>query len=69
LGVEKLRNAYASAGLSIRSPTGINKIDMVKESAKGLGLNPDEILVKKALSEPDTKYIDFKNATDRTFEP
>ena len=58
LGIEKLRNAYASAALSIRPRTGISKIEMMKEFARGLGLNPEEILVKKALSEPDTKYVD-----------
>ena len=58
LGVEKLRNAYASAALSIRPRTEVNKIDMVKEFARGLGLNPEEILVKNAFSEPDTKYVD-----------
>ncbi len=58
LGVEKLRNAYASAGLSIRPRTGINRIDMVKEFARGLGLNPEEILVKNAFSEPHAKYVD-----------
>lgn len=58
LGVEKLRSAYASAGLSIKPGSDINKIEMVKEFARGLGLNPEEILVKNALSEPDTKYVD-----------
>jgi len=55
LGAEKLRNAYASAGLSIRPRTSINKIEMVKDFARGLGLNPEEILVHKAFSEPETK--------------
>ena len=58
LGLEKLRNAYASAGLSIRPRSGINKIEMIKEFARGLGLNPEEILVKQAFSEPDMKYVD-----------
>jgi len=56
--VEKLRNAYACAGLGIKPRTAINKIDMVKEFARGLGLNPEEILVKKTFVEPDTKYVD-----------
>lgn len=58
MGIEKLRNAYASAGISIRPRQGIGKIEMVKEFARGLGLNPEEILVKKAFSEPETKYVD-----------
>jgi hypothetical protein len=31
---------------------------MVKEFVRGLGLNPEEILVKNAFSEPETKYLD-----------
>ena len=31
---------------------------MVKDFARGLGLNPEAILVKQAFSEPDTKYVD-----------
>lgn len=31
---------------------------MVKEFARGLGLNPQEILVQNAFSEPETKYAD-----------
>jgi len=58
LGVEKLRNAYASSGIDIRPRQGISKIEMVKEFARGLGLNPEEILVRKTLSEPETKYVD-----------
>jgi len=57
-GIEWLRNIYASAGLSIRPRTNISKIEMVKEFARGLGLNPEEILVQKAFSEPETKYLD-----------
>jgi integrase len=57
-GVEFLRSIYAGASLSIRPRSGISKIDMVKEFARGLGLNPEEILVHEALSEPDMKYVD-----------
>lgn len=38
--------------------TGISKIEMVKEFVRGLGLNPEELLVQKAFSEPETKYLD-----------
>jgi hypothetical protein len=58
LGIEKLRNAYTSAGLSIKPRSGISKIEMVKEFALGLGLNPEEILIQNTFSEPDTKYVD-----------
>jgi site-specific recombinase XerD len=57
-GVEFLRNIYAGAALSIKPRTGISKIDMVKEFVRGLGLNPEELLVQKAFSEAETKYLD-----------
>lgn len=31
---------------------------MVKGFVRGLGMNPEEILVQNTPSEPDTKYID-----------
>jgi hypothetical protein len=34
---------------------------MVKEFVRGLGLNPEEILMRRALSEPDTKYVDLQD--------
>jgi hypothetical protein len=57
LGVEKLRRAYANAGLSIRPKDTKSRVEMVKEFARGLGLNPEKILVSQAFSEPDTKYV------------
>jgi hypothetical protein len=51
-GVEFLRGIYASAGLSIRPKTSLGKLDMLKEFARLLGLNPEEIFVKEALSKP-----------------
>jgi len=51
-GVEFLRNLYASSGLSIRLKTRIGKLEALKEFARLLGLNPEEISVKEALSKP-----------------
>jgi integrase len=51
-GVEFLRGIYASSGLSIRPKTRLGKLDMLKEFARLLGLNPEEIFVKEALSKP-----------------
>lgn len=51
-GVEFLRAIYASAGLSIRPKTKLGKLEMLKEFARLLGLNPEEIFVKEALSKP-----------------
>ena len=53
LGIDKLRNIYASANLSIRHRTSIAKLDLIREFAKNLGVNPENVHV-----EPDTKYVD-----------
>jgi len=55
-GIEFLRNIYASAALSIKPRVQASKIEMVKEFVRGLGLNPEEILSKKAFSEPHRSY-------------
>ncbi len=49
LGVETLRNLYASAGLAIRPKTQINRIEQLKEIIRAWGENPEEILSKDAL--------------------
>jgi hypothetical protein len=49
LGVETLRNLYASAGLAIRSKTQVNRIEQLKEIIRAWGQNPEEILSKDAL--------------------
>jgi hypothetical protein len=56
-GIEFLRNIYASAALSIKPRIQASKIEMVKEFVRGLGLNPEEILSKKAFSEPHRSYV------------
>jgi len=52
LGVEKLRQIYARSGLSIKPKAGVSKLEMLKEFTRSLGLDPERILVKDALSEP-----------------
>lgn len=52
LGIERLRSIYAGAGLSIRPRQAVSKIEMLKSLARKIGLNPKEILVKDAFSEP-----------------
>jgi len=56
-GAEFLRNLYASAGLRIKPDAQVSKIEMVKEFVRGLGLNPEEILTRKEISEPHRIYI------------
>jgi hypothetical protein len=55
-GVEFLRNTYSASGLSIRPKTKLGKIEALKEICLAWGLNPEEILTKKALSEPHRTY-------------
>jgi hypothetical protein len=49
LGIETLRNLYASAGLAIRPKTQANKIEQFKEIIRAWGENPEEILTRDAL--------------------
>lgn len=55
-GVEFLRNVYANAGLAAKPRTQLSKIEMVREFVRGLGMNPEEILARSALSEPHRVY-------------
>ena len=57
-GIEFLRGIYIASGLSIRPKTRISKIDALKEIIRAWGLNPEEILTKKALTEPHRTVID-----------
>jgi cell division protein FtsX len=57
-GIEFLRNLYAQSGLSIRPKTKISKIDTLKMFVESLGLNPDEVLSKDALSMPNRTIVD-----------
>ena len=59
-GVEFLRNIYASAGLIITPRAQVSKIEMVKEFVRAVGLNPEEILARKGLSEPHRIYVTAK---------
>ena len=49
LGIETLRNLYATSGIAIRSKTEVNRIDQLKEIIRSWGGNPEEILTKDAL--------------------
>jgi len=64
LGVEKLRNIYASSGLAIRPKTKTSKIDLIKEYIRALGVNPEEVLTREALSQPATTCITPQDRED-----
>lgn len=55
-GVEFLRNIYTASGLSIKPKTKVSKIEALKEIIRAWGMNPEEILTKKALSQPHRVY-------------
>jgi hypothetical protein len=60
-GVEFLRNIYAASGLSIRPKTRVSKIEALKEIIRAWGMDPEEILTKKALAKPHRVYADAKD--------
>jgi site-specific recombinase XerD len=51
LGIDTLRNIYASAGLSIRPKTRVNKVEALKEIIRAWGMNPEQLLAKEALTQ------------------
>ncbi|MGC8940008.1 MAG: hypothetical protein ACP5KU_05895, partial [Candidatus Bathyarchaeia archaeon] len=46
-----------ASGLCIRPKTKPNRIEMLKEMIRALGLNPEEILTKEALAIPHRTVI------------
>jgi len=56
-GIEFLRGIYAASGLSIRPKTKPSRIEILKEMVRALGLNPEEILTKEALTMPHRTVI------------
>ena len=56
--IERLRNVYASSGLSIRPRTELNKIETIKALAVAFGLDPNVILSREALQMPYRTIID-----------
>jgi site-specific recombinase XerD len=61
IGIDKLRNVYAAAGLSIKPKTQVSKIDALKEIIRAWGMNPEQVLARDALAEGATSY---KNQED-----
>jgi site-specific recombinase XerD len=64
LGVDRLRNIYASAGLTIKSKTKTSKIDLIKEYIRAMGVNPEEILTREALLQPARTYATIQDQED-----
>ena len=51
LGIDKLRNIYSAAGLAIRQKTQISKVETLKEIIRALGMNPEQLLTRDALTQ------------------
>jgi hypothetical protein len=51
-----LRNIHVASGLTIKPKTGLSKIEALKEIIRAWGMNPEEILTRKAFSEPHAVY-------------
>ncbi|MCJ7613473.1 site-specific integrase [Candidatus Bathyarchaeota archaeon] len=62
-GIPFLRNLYSNSGLSIRPKTKISNIERLKMFAESLGLNPDDVLSKDALTMPHRTVIDPEQRT------
>ncbi len=59
LGVDKLRQIYASANLSIRPRREINKLERIREFAEAIDVSPEKIQrIQEIMIEPDTKLLD-----------
>ena len=56
-GIEFLRNEYAKAGLSLKPKSETNKMAIVRDFVKSMGLNPEEILSKEAQEMPHRTVI------------
>jgi hypothetical protein len=56
LGIDVLRNIYASSGLAIIKKTQVNKIDALKEIIRAWGMNPEQLLTRDALAEGATTH-------------
>jgi site-specific recombinase XerD len=57
LGIEFLRNVYASSGLSIRPKTGVARLEMLRQMVSAWGMDPDKVLVKEAFAEPHRVFV------------
>lgn len=58
-GIEFLRAEYAKAGLSIKPRSEPNKMSIVRDFLKSMGLKPEEVLSKEAQSMPHRTVLDY----------
>ncbi len=53
LGIEKPRSIYANANISTRTGTVVAKLDLIREFARGVGVDPEKVQL-----EPDARSLD-----------
>lgn len=68
-GVEYLRGVYLTSGIGIQPKIRLNKIDMLKEIMCAWGLNPKEILTRKALQQSQATAIEQNQPENQQFLP
>ena len=60
-GIEFLRAEYAKADLSIKPKPETNKMAIVRDFLKSMGLKPEEVLSKEAQSMPHRTVVDYSH--------
>jgi hypothetical protein len=68
-GIEYLRGIYLTSGIGIQPKIRLNKIDVLKEIMCAWGLNPEEILTRKALEQSQATAIDQNQPKNHQFLP
>jgi hypothetical protein len=63
--IEFLRGVYTASGLSIRPKTKPSRVEILKEMVRALGLNPEEILTREALTMPHRTVVAAGMETDQ----
>jgi len=68
LGVEKLRQVYSNAALTISPMTRVSKVEALKEMVRAMGMNPEQVLNREALTEPAATFIDSEPLLDHQYQ-
>jgi hypothetical protein len=63
-GIEFLRGIYSASGLCIEPKTQHNRMEMLKEMIRAMGLNPEQILTKEAMSMPNRTIVSAENRAE-----
>jgi hypothetical protein len=64
-GVDFLRQQYANANLRIRPTPKLSPVDQLKVFAKGLGLDPERVILEGGFTEPHRAFVSPGEMEDR----